>query len=80
MTVNEFNRMDEEDQLKAVWDGVFIADRDDEEHAILLYQIDGFYVEVYYHKKYFEVRKLRWFSSTNYLEPYLEKIDLNGMF
>jgi hypothetical protein len=33
-------------------------------------------------EKYFGLNayKLRWFSSTNYLEPYLEKIDLNGMF
>jgi hypothetical protein len=48
MTLYQFKAMDEMEQAEAVWDGVFIADREDEEHKILLYQIDAFYVEVYY--------------------------------
>jgi hypothetical protein len=39
------------EQMEAVWDAVFVADREDNEHAILLYQIDAFYVEVYYNKE-----------------------------
>ena len=38
------------EQAEAVWDGVFISDREDSEHKILIYQIDAFYVEVYFHK------------------------------
>jgi hypothetical protein len=38
------------EQAEAVWDAVFIAGRENEEHKILLYQIDAFYVEVFYHK------------------------------
>ncbi len=39
--------MDEMEQAEAVWEGTHIADREDEQYKILLYQIDGFYVEVY---------------------------------
>jgi hypothetical protein len=49
MTLYQFLAMDEMEQQEAIWEGVLIADRQDEEHRILLYQIDGFYVEVFYH-------------------------------
>ena len=77
MTLYEFNALDEMEQAEAVWDSVFIADREDDEHRILLYQRDSFYIEVYYHKEYNAIRRLRSFSSTNQLEPYLKRIKLN---
>jgi hypothetical protein len=74
MTLYQFVAMDEMEQAEAIWDDVFIADREDEEHKILLYQIDAFYVEVYYHKEYNVIRKFRPFSSTEQLAPYLDNI------
>lgn len=62
MTLYEFNALDETGQQKAIWEGTLIADREDEEHKILLYQIDGFYVEVFYHKSYNVIRSYRSFS------------------
>ena len=44
MTLYEFNQMDEMEQMVAVWAGVFVDDREHNEHSILLYQVDGFYV------------------------------------
>ncbi len=79
MTLYEFNVSDEQEQAEAVWDGVHIAEREDSEHKILLYQINGketFYVEVYYHKEYEVIRKFRSFKSPNQLEPYTKQIDL----
>lgn len=78
MTLYQFNMLDEMEQAEAVWDGQFVADREDEEHKILLYQIDAFYVEVYYHKDYNVIRRFRSFSSTDQLWPYLEKIDITA--
>lgn len=77
MTLYQFNRLDEMEQAEAVWDAVFVADREDEEHKILLYQIDSFYVEVFYHKEYNMIGRFRSFSSTEQLHPYLDKIKLN---
>jgi len=80
MSLYEFNALNEMEQAKAVWDGMFVADREDEEHRILLYQIDSFYVEVYYHKQDNALKRFRSFSSINQLDPYLDKIDLTGKF
>jgi len=79
MTLYEFNQLDEMEQAEAVWSGTHIADRQDEEHNILLYQIDGFYVEVYYHRDYNVIRRFRSFSSTAQLNPYLEQMSLKGL-
>ena len=74
MTLYQFIRMDEMEQGEALWEhGVHIADRDEGEHKLILYQIDAFYVEVWYHKEYNVVRKYRSFLSTDELEPYLGK-------
>ncbi|KAA9038734.1 hypothetical protein FW778_14415 [Ginsengibacter hankyongi] len=80
MTLYEFNALDEMEQAEAVWDSVFIADREDSEHNILLYQRDAFYIEVYYHKEYNVIRRFRSFSSTEQLNPYLEKMKLKNKF
>lgn len=80
MTLYGFNQMDEMEQMEAIWDGVFLDDREDNEHEILLYQVDSFYVEVYYHKEFNAIRKFRAFSSIDQLDPYLDKIDLTNKF
>jgi hypothetical protein len=80
MTLYEFNALDEMEQAESIWDGVFLGDRKDSEHRILLYQIDDFYVEVFYHIEYNTIRRFRSFSSTNQLDPYLNQIDLTGKF
>jgi len=79
MTLYQFNLLDEMEQAEAVWGGTHIGDRQDKEHNIILYQIDGFYVEVYYHRDYNVIRKFRSFSSVTQLEPYLEKLNIKGI-
>ncbi len=77
MTLYQFIAMDEMEQAQAIQEGTFIADRHDAEHRILLYQIDCFYVEVYYHSEYNVVRKYKPFASGDQLQPYLNKIDIS---
>ena len=80
MTLYESKCLDEMEQMEAIWNGVHLANRDDAEHKILLYQIDSFYVEVFYHKEYNVIRRIRSFSNTGPLEPYLAQIDLSTTF
>ena len=80
MTLYEFNQLDEMQQADAVWNGILIGDRTDNIFNILLYQIDGFYVEVFYQKKRNIIKRIRSFSSTDQLQPYLEKMDLDIKF
>lgn len=77
MIIKDFIKMDEMEQAEAIWDAVLLADREDGEHKILLYQIDSFYVEVFYHKEYNVIRRFRPFKTTDLLKPYLDKIDIS---
>ena len=62
---------------EALWEGTHITDRKDEEHNILLYQIDDFYVEVFYHRELNVIRRYRPFKSVDQLMPYLGQIDIS---
>jgi hypothetical protein len=79
MTLYDFIALDEMEQQEAIWKGTHIGDRQDEEHNILLYQFDNFYVEVFYHREYNVVRRYRPFTTTKLLEPYLGQIDISGL-
>lgn len=77
MTLYEFIVLDDHARADALWSrGVHIGSRGGPIHSVLLYQLDGFYVEVYYRCSDNVVTRLRPFSSTHQLEPYLQQIDL----
>lgn len=62
---------------KLITEGVCIADRKNEELQALLFQVDNFYVEVYFPPESDEVLYTRCFENTRELEPYLQAIDLS---
>jgi hypothetical protein len=69
--------MDELEQQEALWDkGVHIDERQESPYRIILYQLDSFYVEVFYHMEHNHIHRFRSFSSTDQLQPYLNKIKL----
>ncbi len=75
MTLYQFNLLDEQEQIEAIWyKSVKLAEREDEEHFYNLYQIDSFYIE----EKFIKPDKLRvafkTFATTTLLEPYLDKM------
>lgn len=69
--------MTENEQALTVWEhGVHIADREDSKYKYILYQVESFYVEVWYHKDFNLIKKFRGFASTYHLEPYLSNIKI----
>ena len=79
MTENQFNRLSEDEQSDVISKkGVLISVRKAEEYRILLYQIEGFYAEIFYHPTNNAI-KIKSFSSTENLQPYLSQISLNGL-
>lgn len=70
MTIYQFTMLDEMEQQEAIWEGKPMGTREDNEHKILLYKIDSFYVEVYYHKEYNVIRKFHPFDDSRLLAPY----------
>ena len=78
MTLNQFNMLDELGKAEAIWSGTHFAIRHDEEHDILLYELDGFFVEVFYHRSDEVIRKIEAISNQNQLSAYGDKINIDA--
>ncbi len=79
MTEDQFNKLSEDEQSDIICKkGVLISVRRTEEHRVLLYQIEAFYAEVFYHPTN-NVIRIKSFSSTEDLQPYLNQISLSGL-
>ena len=48
MTLTEFSLFTDEQKASIVWDGKFLTYRIEQNLMIMLYEVDQFYVEVYY--------------------------------
>ena len=80
MTLFEFKQLTGDEQRQVTWHkGVHLSTRFHAMHAILLWQIDGFYVEIFYNRLDNSIDKLRSFRSTIQLGPYLNEIDITAV-
>jgi hypothetical protein len=80
MTLVEFNGLAEDEQALLTWKaGTYLAQNFDGVFNILLFQVEGFYVEVFYHSQLDFIYSYNSFTSTDYLEPYLSKINIDGL-
>jgi hypothetical protein len=81
MTLDRFNLLNDDEKSNALWLKASLIDviRKDS-LTILLYQLYGFYVEVYYNYNRNQIECFQSFNSTDQLEPYLDKISLEGIF
>jgi hypothetical protein len=59
--------------------GVYLSEREEDDCLVVLYGISDYYVEVYYHLQDNEIVKFLSFHSTDFLEPYLNKISLEQL-
>lgn len=80
MTLAQFNKLKIEEQQKAVLiNGVFLGERKDPPLRMMLYDMENFYVEVFFLTRYNKVAWFNGFQSTKKLEPYLQKIDVSSI-
>lgn len=80
MTLFEFRVLSDEEQIDLLYkDGVYIGKRKEDHLSVVLYQLDGFYVEVYYYKYRRLICTINGFSSTIPLDPYLEQINVQDL-
>ena len=81
MTLYQFNVLSKKQQAELTfYEGKFVDDRIEDDFKVLLYQLYSFYVEMYYNQKENRIVRLRNFSSTTQLDPYLYKINLEGLY
>ncbi len=77
MTLYEFQLLSERDQLDLLHaEGTYIGKRREGEQPVLLFQLEGFYVEIVYQKHRSQILQMRSFTTTSRLEPYLNQIDI----
>ena len=80
MTVQDFQLLPQQEQVEILCkDGIYIGKHKDANSIILLYQVDAFYVEVFYRKYRSHIKLLHCFESTEYLDPYLEQINVEDL-
>jgi hypothetical protein len=76
--MEDFDFMDGLEKGEAIADhAVFLACRTEGCFVITLYQLDGFYVEIYFHNTQFMYKSVRTFTDVGELSPYLDGIDIS---
>jgi len=55
-------------------DGVQLGKRTEAGSAVLLYELYGFYVEIFYRDSHLDPERIRSFTCQALLEPYIRKI------
>jgi len=76
MKIQEFKQLDYTGRMAATSNGVCVAGRDENKFKVLLYQLNDFYIEVYYHKFYNFISKFVAFDAHELPELYLERIKI----
>ena len=80
MKMHDFQLLPEQDQIDILYQfGIYIGKHKQAVSINLLYQLEGFYVEVFYRKYRSHVKHLHCFESTEFLDPYLEQIDVENL-
>lgn len=77
MTLFDFKLLTQQEQIEEVYrHGVYIGKRKELARTVLLYQVESFYVELFYTKYRHIVSNIRSSLSTSVLDPYLEQIEV----
>ena len=80
MTLYEFKLLSGNEQLDILYNqGVYIGKRKHGKETIVLYQLESFYVELFYIKYRCYVRRIHCFHSTLLLDPYLEGMNVEHL-
>jgi|HubBroStandDraft_4_1064222.scaffolds.fasta_scaffold981410_2 hypothetical protein len=59
--------------------GVFLDRRSEGPYSVALFQIDGFYVELFFNAIKSIYKKIRIFENTALLDPYINQMDITDL-
>ncbi len=80
MNLYEFQLLCLDQQIDLLYkEGVYVGKQTRKNKAVILYQLDSFYVEVFYKKYRYFVECLHCFTSTELLHPYLAQVDADEL-
>lgn len=81
MRLSDFILLSEKEKKQIVYyQGVPLAKREYDDYKIFLFQLQNFYVETYCNKQSKAIEEYRVFGDTQFLQPYLQGIPLDGLF
>ena len=81
MELSEFNQLHINDRANHLWKyGVYLISRVESEFKIALYQLNNYYVEVYYNFMDSGIEEIKAFKSIPPLSPYFDLIDMAKIF
>jgi hypothetical protein len=80
MTFNQFKYLSEDDQEALLWRrGVELARAKDDRFFYILYQVDGFYMEVKCLLPHKTIQEIACFEDVDLIEPYLHSINIDSL-
>lgn len=80
MKLFDFKLLSKEEQTALVYEhGVYIGKRKYVDQFVLLYQLESFYVELYYWKYRHSISAIKSSALTSILDPYLEQIEVEDL-
>ena len=80
MNLHHFNALNQEKQRRLVLQkGVYLTGRRTRDFTVLLFDVDGFYIEVYFYTATNTVFLIKSFEHTDPLQPYLNSIDIKAL-
>jgi hypothetical protein len=80
MKLKNFKILDREEQMQFVEEyAVFLCYRTSGIYNVALFQLEGFYIELFYDIFKLEYKKIKVFEDMALLEPYMELIDISEL-
>lgn len=80
MKLLDFNQLSASEKARLLYQkGVYIGKRKQSNTTIVLYQLHGFYAEVFYRVYRLDIDHISCFSGTARLDPYLAAIDVEHL-
>ena len=80
MRLHDFVRLPDEEKANLLYEqGAYIGKRKKAGTIVTLYQLEGFYAEVYYRKYRCFIDRISCFSGTARLGPYLNEINVEHL-
>ncbi len=80
MRLQDFARLPDEEKANLLYnEGVYIGKRKQGNITVVLYQLEGYYAEVYYRKYRCIIDRISCFSGTARLDPYLAEINVEDL-
>jgi hypothetical protein len=80
MTTEAFKALGDPDQRKFLLEqGAYLGHRKAAPWSVLLYQVQDFYVEVFFSMNNLDIQSIEAFDDLDRLEPYLERISLDTL-